>query len=94
MRINLNQPIASELVADNKVRGSKASKSSSADSFAQDGASFSGDTATVGGLTTLAMQTPEVRQDRVSALREAVRNGSYQLDPGAIADAMLRESSH
>ena len=34
---------------------------------------------------------PEVRQDKVEALQRAMRSGSYELDPGKIADAMLKE---
>jgi len=93
MRINSNQPIASQLVTESTVRSAKSSQTSGAASSAQSDVSFSGDTANVGGLTALALQTPEIRQDRVGALREALRNGSYQIDPGKIADAMLRESS-
>jgi len=93
MRINSNQSIASELAAEGTARSGKSSKASGGNFSANEGASFSGDTANVGGLTTLALQAPEVRQDRVSALREAVRNGSYQIDAGSIADAMMREPS-
>ena len=93
MRINSNDPIASQLLTENSVRSGKSSKVSNGASSAGSGASLPGDTANLGSLTALAMQTPDVRQDRVSALREAVRNGSYQLDPGKIADAMLQESS-
>jgi negative regulator of flagellin synthesis FlgM len=97
MRINPNESIASQLVADTKLRSDKSSKASSSASSnrassSQSAADFSADTTNVGGLTALAMQTPEIRQDRVSALRDAVRNGSYQLDPGKIADAMLQQS--
>jgi len=92
MRINPNQSIASELVTESTVRTDKSSKSSSSAAPSQAGADFFGDTTNVGGLTAQAMQTPEIRQDRVTALRAAVRDGSYQLDPGKIADAMLQQS--
>jgi len=92
MRINPNQSIASELVTESTVRTDKSSKSSSSAASSQAGADFFGDTTNVGGLTAQAMQTPEIRQDRVTALRAAVRDGSYQLDPGKIADAMLQQS--
>jgi len=93
MRINSNDPSVNQLAAESTVRSDKASKtSSSASFFKQAAAGFSEDTSNVGSLTSLAMQTPEIRQDRVSALRDAVHNGTYQLDPGKIADAMLQES--
>ena len=37
-----------------------------------------------------AMQMPEIRQDRVASLQQQIANGSYQIAPQEIADAMLR----
>lgn len=37
------------------------------------------------------MQTPEIRQDRVAHLKDAIRKGEYALEPGKIAEAMLNE---
>jgi negative regulator of flagellin synthesis FlgM len=42
-------------------------------------------------LTAAAMGSDEVRTDKVSQLREAIANSSYQIDPGQVADAMLKE---
>jgi len=56
-------------------------------------ATLSSDTASVGSLVARAMQTPAVRQDRVDALRTSIRNGSYPIDAGEIASAMLREQA-
>jgi flagellar biosynthesis anti-sigma factor FlgM len=38
-------------------------------------------------------QVPEVRQQRVEALRQSVLGGSYEISPGRIAAAMLSEVS-
>lgn len=35
--------------------------------------------------------TPVVDSDRVAALREAIANGSYQIDPQRIADGLLAQ---
>jgi flagellar biosynthesis anti-sigma factor FlgM len=37
------------------------------------------------------MNSPAVRQETVENLRQAVSGGQYQLDPAAIADAMLAD---
>jgi flagellar biosynthesis anti-sigma factor FlgM len=37
------------------------------------------------------MSSPEIRQDKVASLQQAVSNGTYQLDPNAIAGAMIDE---
>jgi flagellar biosynthesis anti-sigma factor FlgM len=37
-----------------------------------------------------AMQMPEIRQDRVASLQQQIANGSYQVAPQELANAMLR----
>ncbi len=37
-----------------------------------------------------ALQTPEIRQDRVASLQLQIASGTYQVAPQAVADAMLR----
>ena len=44
-----------------------------------------------GQAVTAALQLPEVRQDRVAALQQQIAAGSYQVDPQAVADAILRQ---
>lgn len=43
---------------------------------------------TVGSLTAQALNTPQVRQGKVDSLRQAIGNGSYQLDSAKIAAAI------
>jgi len=50
---------------------------------------YSGGTARLTTLTSIAMQTPEVRQGVVDGLRWQLANGQYPLDHKSIADAML-----
>jgi len=45
----------------------------------------------VGVLAAQASQLPEIREQRVQALRQAVASGSYNPDPDQVADAMLAE---
>lgn len=40
----------------------------------------------------IAKATPDIREDRVKALKEQIQNGTYKVDSGDIADAMLREA--
>ena len=54
-------------------------------------ATFSSDTATVSGLVELAMQSAPVRASKVQALQAAVSQGSYSVEPKAIASAMANE---
>ncbi len=57
----------------------------------EDTASLSTDSVSLSSLSTQAMQSPEVRQDRVDALRQAIGNGTYSVTPQQIADAIVRD---
>ncbi len=52
---------------------------------------FPEDTVSITSLTSKAMQTPVVREDQVESLRQSVMNGTYELNPRAIAAAMVGE---
>lgn len=55
----------------------------------EDQAHLSTSQAQVGALTAQASQLPEVRQERVQALRQVVQRGQYQPLPDQVAGAML-----
>jgi flagellar biosynthesis anti-sigma factor FlgM len=55
----------------------------------EDQAQLSGAHAHVQALATQASQLPEVRQERVPALRHAVESGQYQASPDEVAGALL-----
>lgn len=40
-------------------------------------------------LTVQALQLPEIRQEKVNALRQVVQDGSYQLNSDQIAEAVF-----
>jgi flagellar biosynthesis anti-sigma factor FlgM len=42
-------------------------------------------------LKTQLDTVPEIRQDRVDVLRQAIKDGSYKISPHAVATAMLAE---
>ena len=44
-------------------------------------------------LVGQALATPEVRQDKVDALRQAVSNGDYKIDPNKIVAGLIAEGS-
>jgi flagellar biosynthesis anti-sigma factor FlgM len=69
--------------------------SSTADANAGvDRARFSFDQARVQSLARQALAAPEVRQEKVAPLQQAVANGNYAVDSGKVADAMAAELSH
>ena len=56
----------------------------------EDRATLSGDSATA--LAAKALAVGEIRQDKVEALRQAIENGEYRIEPSRIAEAMIRQS--
>lgn len=56
----------------------------------EDKATLSGDRVTA--LTAEVLGFAEVRQAKVEALRQAIQNGDYTIEPSKIAEAMIRQS--
>jgi flagellar biosynthesis anti-sigma factor FlgM len=62
---------------------------SSAWSVGEDQAQLSGAHVQVEALAAQAAQLPEVRQERVSALRQALLGGQYHSNPETVAGALF-----
>jgi negative regulator of flagellin synthesis FlgM len=60
-------------------------------SAGQDEAQLSVDNDTIQSLRASLAQVPEVRQERVAALRQAVSQGSYQVSDQQLGDAMAND---
>jgi flagellar biosynthesis anti-sigma factor FlgM len=58
----------------------------------QDQAEFSVDSSRIEQLKASLSSVPEVRQERVSALRQAISQGNYQVSDQQLAGAMSFES--
>ena len=88
MRIGPNSPdlqrISNEAAATPTNAAGKTRAASS-----EDGDSFPEDTVTISSLALRALQSPDIRHDQVGSLQQSVSNGEYELDPSAIAEAML-----
>jgi len=91
MRIDLNPgaqsiPESNRSSAQNTASGSGllASRSS-----VEDQAELSGAHTQIQALAAQASQLPEVREERVQALRQAVQSGHYRADPEKVAGSVL-----
>jgi len=92
MRIDLTQATASQMTNEPSAEQVKArSETGSVAAEHEDRTTFSSQTESLGSLVQTAMNSPEVRQDKVSSLRSAVNNGTYKLDPDEIASSMIDE---
>ena len=58
----------------------------------EDAATLSVGSSSVNSLVAKALDAPAIRQDKVEALRQAVQNGEYKVNPALIAEAMIRQS--
>lgn len=93
MRIDLNPASMPEL---ERSRGS--SNASAASATPVDSSSQSEDVASLStgheAISTLGAQlkaVPDVRQERVESLRQAIQSGTFKISPDGIADKMISE---
>ncbi len=94
MRIELNH--GPEHTAQTRVnaRNSAATAAAAAGSgLGEDQAQISGARAQVDALAAQASQLPEIRQERVEALRHAVQGGHYRPSAKNVAEAMFTHLS-
>jgi flagellar biosynthesis anti-sigma factor FlgM len=88
MKIEGINPAAAQLPVDNVAPRVPNGEPASTQAAAQDWTSFHSDSTSVQSLTTQALNSPEIRQGTVDALRQAVGSGQYQLDANKIAVAI------
>jgi flagellar biosynthesis anti-sigma factor FlgM len=92
MRIDLNQAspgLSESSRADSQGSTSVGNQSSANGVLGEDQAQLSGTHAQAQVLTAQALQLPEVRQEKVNALRQVVQQGSYQPSSDQIAEAVF-----
>jgi flagellar biosynthesis anti-sigma factor FlgM len=93
MKIEGINPAAAQLPVDNVAARVSNGVPASTQAAAQDWTSFHSDSTSVQSLTSQALNSPEVRQGTVDALRQAVDGGQYQLDATKIAAAISNGNS-
>jgi flagellar biosynthesis anti-sigma factor FlgM len=94
MRIEFNRvPQPAEASPTSAATPSVASTQSAShtEALGEDQAQLSGTHAQVEALTAQAGQLPEVRQEKVQALRQAVEAGRYHASPETVAGALLAD---
>jgi negative regulator of flagellin synthesis FlgM len=89
MKIDVNSPTAPQMQAERSPKQTSASLAASGSSETDDRTTLNSSGNSIQRLTTQAMQSPEIRQDKVDSIRQAVDSGQYQVDPAKIADAMI-----
>ncbi len=96
MKIDLNSSTPDPIVTPQSNQTNATSTDQTRTDHVQNGAedrtTLAFDHANISSLVSQAVASPEVRQDKVDALRQAISSGQYKVDPGQVADAMLPES--
>jgi flagellar biosynthesis anti-sigma factor FlgM len=90
MRIDLNEVSLNGLQRESKAQ--KTSGKASGTPNVKDQIDLSLDTVRVSSLEANALSVPQVRQDKVDALREIIHRGQYKVEPDKVADALIREN--
>jgi flagellar biosynthesis anti-sigma factor FlgM len=91
MKIELNGPALDGVTAA-QTNKSELSDANEVQGPEEDKATLSTSQASIESLTASALSLPEVRQDKIDALRQSIGSGEYQIDPNQIADAMIADS--
>ncbi len=91
MRIDFNhgQQQVPESSRNNAASAGPVASSPASSGSGEDQAQLSGAHVQVQALAAQALQLPEVRAERVQALRQAVQSGQYHPGPEQVAGAML-----
>ena len=93
MRIDLTNAAASHISSEPTAEHLKGRPAITNSMPAEHGdrTTFSAHTQPVNSLVNQAMQSPEIRQEKVESLKAAVSSGKYQLNPAEIAQSMIDE---
>jgi flagellar biosynthesis anti-sigma factor FlgM len=92
MRIDGNQAVQSlpeSGRSDGPSLASGDAHSSASNPLGEDQAEFSGARGQVQALAEQVLQLPEIRQEKVNALRQVVLGGNYQISSKQFADAVF-----
>lgn len=88
MRVDLN-PISLNNI-EREEKSKKAAGKQSGTANIEDKATLSSDALDTSALEAQALASPEIRQDKVDALRQQVQNGQYKVDADEIAKSILK----
>jgi flagellar biosynthesis anti-sigma factor FlgM len=94
MKVDLTNLAASQIAVDRGANKVSSSGPTGAQAATEDRISFHSGSLSVQSLTSQAMNTPPIRQDKVAELSQSVANGSYQPDAGSIAGGIIEHDQH
>lgn len=94
MRVDLTPSAVNQLAGEPATINVNARKTAiSGDASSGDRTTLSSSSNSVSSLVGTAMNSPEIREDKVASLKQAIDSGQYKLDPSAIASSMIDEQA-
>jgi negative regulator of flagellin synthesis FlgM len=90
MRIGLRSDLASGESIASSSSAARPAQTAGKDDYG-DAAQLSSSSLAATTLAAAASQVPEIRQEKVAALAEQLRAGTYEVSPEQTAEAMLSE---
>ena len=95
MRVDLSNPAAGPISNDpsSQALGTQNARNASAPALEEDRTTLTSDPGSVSALVSTAMSSPEIREDKVASLQQAIASGQYDLDPAKTAASMLDEQA-
>lgn len=92
MRIDLTQTAANQISSEPNPKQVVANREASVSlGSSEDRTTLTSAPDSVMALVSTAMASPEIRQDKVDSLKQAISSGQYELDPAKIAASMIDE---
>jgi flagellar biosynthesis anti-sigma factor FlgM len=89
MKIDVNSLVANQLSVDRGPKQVSNGSVAGAQNSTEDRTTLRTGNLSVQSLTSQALNTPEIRQDKVDALQQSVSSGQYQVSAKAIASAII-----
>jgi flagellar biosynthesis anti-sigma factor FlgM len=89
MKIEANSPILSQVAVDRSAKRISNGGVNETEGATVDRTTFHSNSTSIHALTSQALNSPEIRQDKVNALRQSVASGEYKIDASKIAGAIL-----
>lgn len=94
MKVDLSNLAASQIPTDRGAKQVSSGSLNSAQATTEDRISFHSGTLSVQSLTSQALNSPSIRQDKVNALSQSVSTGAYKPDANSTAGAMIEHDQH
>ena len=90
MRIDSGLPIQPQLEIDRTQK--KPASTTNDKSMSGVTSELSQDAVRLSSLVNHVKSSPEIREEKVKALRDSISSGTYEVSPEALADAIMRDA--